>query len=185
MKQLSRVRLLTTPSTVARQAPPSMGFSRQEYWSGLPCPSPGDLPGKSGPLIKPDFMVELQAGGASGKEFTCQCRRCKRHRFSPCREDTGAGNCNRLQHSCLENPMDVGILVGYQRSSGLQRVRQDWAHTHTGRFPISFRSHERTSSLLEGCLHRRLTLNRKWWLLPLQFTHVVERHCYSENKYRI
>ena len=33
-----------TPWTVVYQAPPSMGFSRQEYWSGLPCPSPGDLP---------------------------------------------------------------------------------------------------------------------------------------------
>ena len=33
-----------TPETVARQAPVSMGFSRQEYWSGLPFPSPGDLP---------------------------------------------------------------------------------------------------------------------------------------------
>ena len=33
-----------TPWTVARQAPPSMQFSRQEYWSGLPFPSPGDLP---------------------------------------------------------------------------------------------------------------------------------------------
>ena len=32
-----------TPWTVARQAPLSMGFSRQEYWSGLPCPPPGDL----------------------------------------------------------------------------------------------------------------------------------------------
>ena len=33
-----------TPWTVACQSPLSMGFSRQEYWSGLPCPSPGDLP---------------------------------------------------------------------------------------------------------------------------------------------
>ena len=33
-----------TPGTVARQAPLSMEFSRQEYWSGLPCPPPGDLP---------------------------------------------------------------------------------------------------------------------------------------------
>ena len=33
-----------TPWTVAHQAPPSMEFSRQEYWSGLPFPSPGDLP---------------------------------------------------------------------------------------------------------------------------------------------
>ena len=44
MKSLSRVRLFPTPWTVVPQAPPSMGFSRQEYWSGLPFPSPGDLP---------------------------------------------------------------------------------------------------------------------------------------------
>ena len=39
----SRVRLFVTPRTVACQAPLSMGFSRQESWSGLPCPPPGDL----------------------------------------------------------------------------------------------------------------------------------------------
>ena len=44
MNSLSRVRLFVTPWTVARQAPLSMGFSRQEYWSRLPFPSPGDLP---------------------------------------------------------------------------------------------------------------------------------------------
>jgi len=41
---LSHVRLFATPWTVAYQAPLSMGFSRQGYWSGLPFPSPGDLP---------------------------------------------------------------------------------------------------------------------------------------------
>ena len=44
LKSLSRVRLFATPWTVAYQAPPSMEFSRQLYWSGLPFPSPGDLP---------------------------------------------------------------------------------------------------------------------------------------------
>ena len=44
VKSLSRVQLFATPWTVTYQAPPSMGFSRQEYWSGLPFPSPGDLP---------------------------------------------------------------------------------------------------------------------------------------------
>ena len=44
VKSLSCVRLFATPWTVAYQASPSMGFSRQEYWSGLPFPSPGDLP---------------------------------------------------------------------------------------------------------------------------------------------
>ena len=41
---LSHVRLPATPRTAAHQAPPSTGFPRQEYWSGLPFPSPGDLP---------------------------------------------------------------------------------------------------------------------------------------------
>ena len=44
VKSLSRVQLFATLWTVAPQAPLSMGFSRQEYWSGLPFPSPGDLP---------------------------------------------------------------------------------------------------------------------------------------------
>ena len=44
MKSLSSVQLFVTPWTVAYHAPPSMGFSRQEYWSGLPFPSPEDLP---------------------------------------------------------------------------------------------------------------------------------------------
>ena len=50
LKSLGRVRLFATPWTVAYQALPSMGFSRQESWSGLPFPSPGDLPD---PGIKP------------------------------------------------------------------------------------------------------------------------------------
>ena len=44
VKSLSRVRLFETLWTVSYQAPLSMGFSRQEYWSGLPFPSPWDLP---------------------------------------------------------------------------------------------------------------------------------------------
>ena len=44
VKLLSRVRLFASPWTVARQTPLSMGFLRQEYWSGLPLPSPEDLP---------------------------------------------------------------------------------------------------------------------------------------------
>ena len=50
VKSLSRVRLFATPWTVADQAPQSVEFSRQEYWSGLPFPSPWDLPH---PGIKP------------------------------------------------------------------------------------------------------------------------------------
>ena len=50
VKSLSPVRLFATPWTVAYQAPPSMGFSRQEYWSGLPFSSPGDLAGDLGSI---------------------------------------------------------------------------------------------------------------------------------------
>ena len=58
MKSLSRVRLFATPWTVAYQDPPSMGFSRQEHWTGLLFPSPGDLPN---PGIKPGSPA-LQGG---------------------------------------------------------------------------------------------------------------------------
>ena len=57
VKSLSRVRLFATLWTVAHQAPPSMGFPRQEYWSGLPFSSPEDLPD---PGIKP-VPLALQA----------------------------------------------------------------------------------------------------------------------------
>ena len=50
VKSLSSVRLFATLCTIAHQAPPPVGFSRQEYWSGLPFPSPRDLPG---PGIEP------------------------------------------------------------------------------------------------------------------------------------
>ena len=58
---LSRVRLFETPRTVARQAPLSMGFFRQEYWSGVSFPPPGDLTGLG---IKPASPATLAwAGG--------------------------------------------------------------------------------------------------------------------------
>ena len=69
VKSLSRVRLFATPWTVAYQAPPSMGFFRQEYWSGFPFPSPGDLPN---PGVEPRFPA-LEANALTseppGKSF--------------------------------------------------------------------------------------------------------------------
>ena len=66
MKSLSRVRLLATLWTVAYQAPPSMGFSRQEYWSGLPFPSPGDLPNPGteprSPALEADALISEPPG---------------------------------------------------------------------------------------------------------------------------
>ena len=60
LSRFSRVRLFVIPWTVARQAPLSMGFSRQEYWSGLPCPPPGDLPH---PGIEPESLTSPALAG--------------------------------------------------------------------------------------------------------------------------
>ena len=53
VKSLTLVRLLATPWTAAYQVPPSMGFSRQEYWSGVPLPSPSYL---NGLVVFPTFF---------------------------------------------------------------------------------------------------------------------------------
>ena len=65
VKLLSHVWLFATPWTVAYQAPPSVGFSRQECWRGLPFPSPGDLPD---PGIKPGSPA-LQADALLSEPF--------------------------------------------------------------------------------------------------------------------
>ena len=63
-KLFSRVQLFVTLWTVALQAPLSMGFSRQEYWSGLPCRPPGDLPN---PGIEP---MSLTSSALAGRFFS-------------------------------------------------------------------------------------------------------------------
>ena len=66
VKSLSRVRLFATPWPVAYQAPPSMGFSRQEYWSALPFPSPGDIPNPGiepgSPALEADSLTSESPG---------------------------------------------------------------------------------------------------------------------------
>ena len=61
VKMLSCVRLFAAPWTATYQAPPSMGFSRQEYWSGLPFSSPGDLPNlgieSRSPILQADALT--------------------------------------------------------------------------------------------------------------------------------
>ena len=64
---LSRVRLFATPWTVAHQAPLSMGFSRQEYWSGLPFPSPGDLPNPGFEPRSPALWADALTAELPGK----------------------------------------------------------------------------------------------------------------------
>ena len=81
MKSLSRVRLFATPWTVTHQAPLSMGFSRQEYWSDLPFPSPGDLPNPGieprSPALQADALTSEPPGKtiskSEGDYFKAQC----------------------------------------------------------------------------------------------------------------
>ena len=70
MKSLSHVQLFVTPWTVACQAPLSMGISRQEYWSGLPFPSPGDRPDPriepGSPTLQADSLPSESPGAPKG-----------------------------------------------------------------------------------------------------------------------
>ena len=82
------VQLFVIQWTVTCQAPLSMGFSRQEYWSVLPFPSPGDLPYLYSTI---SFFLSMSFKYVS-LSYTL----------------TGEGNGTPLQYSCLENPMDGG-----------------------------------------------------------------------------
>ena len=67
VKSLSHIRLFATPQTVAHQAPPSVGFSRQEYWSGLPFSSPRDLPDPGIELRSPSLQADALTSEPPGK----------------------------------------------------------------------------------------------------------------------
>ena len=73
VKSLSHVRLFQTSWTVAHQAPPSMGFSRQEYWSGLPFPSPGDLPDPGIESRSPTLRADSLPSKPPGNPYMCVC----------------------------------------------------------------------------------------------------------------
>ena len=73
MKLLSRVQLFAIPRTVVYQVSLSMGFSRQEYWSGLPFPSPGDLPDPGieprSPALQADALPSEPPGKSTYFQF--------------------------------------------------------------------------------------------------------------------
>ena len=130
-----------TPWTVACQAPLSMVFARQKYWSRWPFPSPGDLPN---PVIEP-VSLALQAGSlplshqgspydkhlgcflgsSGGKESACNARDMGLIPGSG--RSPGEVSGNPLQYSCLENPTDReawGATVHGVTKSGTNRVTE-------------------------------------------------------------
>ena len=70
VKSLSRVRFFVIPWTVVYQAPQSMVFSSQEYWSGLPFPSPGDLPNPGIEPGSPTLQADALPSEPPGKPYT-------------------------------------------------------------------------------------------------------------------
>ena len=101
LSHFSHVRLFMTPLTVACQEPLSMGFSRQEFWYGLSCPSPGDLPNPGielrSPTLQADSLPSESAYEPPGKPM-----------------NTGVGSLTLLQ----------GIFPYQGLNSGLPHCRQ-------------------------------------------------------------
>ena len=73
-ESLSRAQLFVIPWILACQAPPSMGFSRQGYWSGLPFPSPRDLPYSE---IKPAYLESSERKQETMSQGLCEARKMK------------------------------------------------------------------------------------------------------------
>ena len=127
LSHFSRVQFLATPWTVARQAPLSMGFARQEYWSGLPCPPPGDLPNpgiKPVSLMSPALADGFLTSGATWEApkyhvltlfdpMDCSLPGSSVYRDSPCK-NTRVG-C----HSFLQ-----GIFLTHEVNPSLPHCRQ-------------------------------------------------------------
>ena len=124
LSHISRVRLFATPWTVACQAPLSMRFSRQEYWSRLPFPPPGCLPNPGSNPCLLHFLYWQEGSLPMGKlaktveptsEFSTvycdphsQLIGFRHNEFKGLLQCPGEGNGNLLQYSCLVNPMDRG-----------------------------------------------------------------------------
>ena len=182
-KSLSRVQLFVTPWTVAHQASPSMEFSTQEYWSGLPFPSPGDLP---------DTGIELMSPALAGFCFVLFCFKplsylgspvtaLLRHKYMPWKSpDNYDGVITHLEPDILESEVKwaLGINITRNKASGgdgipvelFQILKDDaakvlhsicqqiWKTHRTGKGQFSFQSQRRAmpknvQTIAYNCAH--------------------------------
>ena len=116
---LIRVLLLGAPWTVACQAPLSMAFSRQEYWSGLPFPSPGDLPHAG---IKPGFPA-LQANSLS-----CEKIGGKVAWLCPTFYDPVHCSLPGSSHGIFQARVPEWVAISFSRGPSLSRDRTRVSH---------------------------------------------------------
>ena len=110
---LSPVQTFASPQTVSPQTPLSKEFSGQEYWSGLPFPTPGDLPD---PGIKPvspeltgEFITTMPPGKPTGESLG-KCEKESALKVSQGREGTGV--CGRYQEPFIKRRVDCNLSQG-------------------------------------------------------------------------
>ena len=120
----SHVWVFATPGTAALQAPPSMGSSRQEYWSGVPCPPPGDLPD---PGIKPSSLKSPELVGGFFITSTTWL-----FQFSSVAQSC-LTLCDPMNHSTPGLPVHHQLLVFTQ--THVHRVGDTIPPSHTVSFP--------------------------------------------------
>ena len=132
LSHFSYIRLFVTLWTIVHQVPPSMRFSRQEYWSGLPCPPPGDPPN---PGIKP---VSLMSPALAGRFFTTSTTWEAQHSWSVSQFSRSVvSNClwpHGLQHARLPCPSPTP--GAYSNSCSLSR----WCHPTISSSVVPFSS---------------------------------------------
>ena len=116
-KSLSRVRHFATPWTVAYQTSLPMGFSRQEYWSGLPFPSPGALPDPGIEPRSPALQADTLSSEPPGKTSL-------KHNARKIFTETIRG---KDQENIYQNNTVIEILVKYKKKS-LVRRKSDIIH---------------------------------------------------------
>ena len=108
VKLLSRVRLFATPWTVACQAALSIGFSRQEYWSGVPLPSPGDVPNPGIEPRSPTLQADAITSELPGKIWEGVHKGCI---LSPCLFNISCFEMPGWMKHKLESRLPVEILI--------------------------------------------------------------------------
>ena len=111
--------LFETPWTVTHQAPPPMGFSRQEYWSGLPFPSPGDLPDPGIELRSPALQADALTSEPPGKpKITGVGSLSFLQWIFPTQEsNSGLPHCRRILYELRYQGSLILIYVGYEQHS--------------------------------------------------------------------
>ena len=130
VKSLSRVQLFATPWTVAFQAPPPMEYSRQDYWSGLPFPSPGHLPDPGIEPRSPALQADTLSSELPGKphkmkgKLKIECCSCSDTKLS-------LTICNPVDcsppgssiHEILQERILEWVAISFSRGSSRPRDR--------------------------------------------------------------